>query len=771
MLELKPHESYIINTPELFLRLKTYCEKVKSEFLCFDTETDSLVEKTTRLFGLGLSLTDSKAFYICWRDKTGNIIWTDKQQKEIISWFYKLCETKKLIAHNAIFDILVIDTNFDIDISKFLHFDTLIAAHCIDEEGSLGLKDLGKQWFGEDAVAEQNDLKDSVIANGGKWLKGQKDMYLAESEILGKYCNKDVVLTYNIFKIYEQKLKEEELEDLFYIDELMPLMREVVIPMKKHGFPIDIQHFKQLKVDIEAQLIKLEDEIMQEIKEDTKPFITSLLDSKVPVKSSGILPKKIAQQLCIPLPTKKSKNKETGEITYKETLGEKDIIKQIELFPQFSNFYNWILDKEELKIDNKVLFSIRESVYLERQDKSEDGEEPTSRYSFNLNSSDHLAYYFFNVCKYKPKGKTPTGKAKLNAEFLNELKADNETAQKILDYKKLQKLNSTYVIGVLDRQVNGRIHTSMLLAGTTSGRFASRDPNLNNLPAAKKGKSLISQYTNAIRRGFVAGPGKSIVGSDFSALEPHLAAWASQDKGLIDIFVTGKDFYSEIGIKQFEIKDATAFKDESPDSFPIKYPELRNLVKAYALASIYGAENFRIGQITNKTPQEAQKLLDGYFKAFPGVKKFINDTHKQVKQQGFVKTRFGRVRHLKTAQELYQKYGNDLLDYRWAKSKNLLRERSIFKNLLNNAVNMQIQGTAAHCLNRAMLKMTRQIKKENRNSLILLSIHDEVLVQCDSNEAEEVAKIVKDSMENCIDISPIKLKATPIIGDSYGACK
>lgn len=765
MLVLKQHESYVIDNMEMFNRLKTYCSKISSEFLTFDVETDSVIEKTTRLFGLGICLSDSKAFYICWRNSSGEIIWSDAEQVEIISWFYELCKVKKLIAHNGIFDVLVIFNNWNIDITDYLYFDTILAAHCIAEDGVFALKELGKQWFGEEAVAEQNDLKDSVLANGGKWLKSQKDMYLADTGILAKYCAKDVILTLNLFRIYEQKLKEENLENLFYIDEVMPLMKEVLIPAKKYGFPIDVDHFNKLKVELEDHLLRIEEEIVVELKEDVKPFITKLLDKEVPVKSSGMLPKFIAKEFNIPIPTKVTKNKETGEVTEKITMGAKEIQKQLLLFPQFSNFYNWILGTEELTIDKDILWNLREKIYIERKNNLKEIGDTSIRYSFNLASADHLSYYFFEVCKYEIKDKTPTGKAKINIDFLEELKADNPTAQKIIDFKKLSKILGTYVNGLLDRQINGKIYTSLLAHGTTSGRLASRNPNCQNLPRPKDEESnlspLVLSYVNEIRAGFAVPEGYKLIDNDYSQLEPCCFATMSGDKKLQDIFHQNLDLYSKIAIDTFGMTHLSANKKD-PNYLKNVSPEFRAKAKVFCLAVVYGAEEARISQAMSVDFKEAAKVIKSYLDAYPELKKYMADCEKSVKKEGKVSTIFGRVRHLPEAKRLFEKYGNELLDWKWAKSKNLLRERREFKLALNNAKNTRIQGLAAHIVNRASIAIMREFKKLNLFAYIGLQVHDQLIVICLEHEAEIAAKIVQDCMENTTKIA-VPLVAIPQI--------
>ena len=280
----------------------------------------------------------------------------------------------------------------------------------------------------------------------------------------------------------------------------------------------------------------------------------------------------------------------------------------------------------------------------------------------------------------------------------------------------------------------------------------------------------MDKYINCIRESIIAGNKRKLIGADVSSLEPHIAAYVSGDPGLIDIFVTGKDFYSAIAIKQFELKDMSAFKDD-PNYLGDKNKALRNKTKTYSLAIFYGASGYRIAEVLKCEVEEANKLIEGYLKAFPNIKKFIDKSHFEACTHGKVQTIFGRVRHLQRAKELFSQHGHKLLDSKWARVNGLSDERREFKNLLNNSVNFQIQGTAGHVMNRAMLLTARKFKEQNIDASIIMTIHDEQIIEVAEDQAEQALEIVKWSMENAVDISPIKLKAGPIIGNNYGECK
>ena len=767
-------DTIIVKDSQTLEKLFSYAERTNSEIVSYDLETDSPICITANLYGIGVCFDTNRAFYIPWRaqplqdESQGDFVWGESTRTRISNWVLHLAETKKMIGHNIIFDVLVTKYQLNVDITKKFYSDTILLKHTIDEEPPHGLKECAVRDLGPWADKAQEELKDEVIANGGKWTMKQKDMYRASTQILGKYCCWDVLLTMLLFRKYSIRLEKEGLEKLFYEDEIIPLYKWCTIPMKDKGFPIDVDYYENLKKEIEIDIIAIEKEATEQITMDCDHIIEELLDKEVPLKNSGVFPKYLAEQVGVVLPVN-----EKGVVT----LAAKAIELQKEATPIHTNFYDWVLgDKtftespvelvRALTFDAQDIRKAREKYYCIKKKRN---------FVFNIGSSDQLISYFLKHKGYKATETTDKGKPKVDAEFLKGIAHLDESAGKILDYKRLCKLHSTYIVGILDRQINSRIHTDMVQFGTTSGRYASRNPNLNNLPSVKEGGQLsdvVLKYTNSIRQGLIVNDGYSMIGCDWSSLEPHLAAYVSRDKGLIDIFVTGKDFYSAIGIKQFGITDATPYKDGSPDSFAEKYKSLRSLVKTYALAAFYGATAPRIAQVTGKTKEESKKLLNSYFRAFPEIHKFIKVSHFSALKKGLVKTELGRIRHLQQAQDIDMLYDSKkMLNYRWAKANNHLLTRSKLRNLLNNAVNFQIQGFAAHCLNRALIKMTKEFDRKNLEARVMLCIHDEVLVEAKTEQVEEVAQVVKWAMETCVDVSPIKLKAEPVIGKNYAECK
>lgn len=768
----KPNfETFIIWDWELFARLTKYAEAVGKGFVAFDVETNGGPEKKAELWGLGLAFTSKKAFYIPWKKPDGSNFWSDLEEAQIKDWLRDSLAQRKVIGHNLVYDALVVENNLNIKIDDFIYADTILMRHSLNEEGPFALKEVAVEVLGDWADLAQEKLKEEVLAAGGKWTVGQKDMYLASTQTLGEYCCWDVILTMLLFEEFDAKIKAEGLEDLFYKDEVMPLYKEVTINMKRHGFPIDIDYYKKLKSDIQSELKTIENDIMKAIAKDIKPFEAELLNDEFPIKNSGNFPKAFAEVLGVPLPVTKD-----GKIT----LAKKALDKQREATPIFSGFYDWLKNGGDIKnalpktIDATVLYASSGNPIRAAQEKLFFAKYPDKKYIFNLKSNDHLAKLICDAWGYQPLERTEKeNKPKINENFLETLKGKKEIDM-LLDYKKLNKLLSTYVEGILERQIDGVIYTNMLQFGTTSGRYSSRDPNLQNQPRIKDAQDsglspLVLKYVNAIRKGFVAGPGRKVVNADYSSLEPVCFAHVSGDEKLRDVFRNGEDLYSRVAIETFNLTGVSAKKSD-PNYLKNVFPEKRQTAKVIALAIPYGAEAARISEELGVSYNEAADIIENYLSGFPDLKKYMNRCNYSAKTLGMVKTQFGRIRHLKEARSIYTLYGDNVLDYKWAKRQGIEDIRRKFKNCLNNSKNFPIQGLAAHIVNRAMIALAREFKKHNIDGWIALQVHDEVTAIVREDQAELASKLMKDCMENTTKIN-VPLIAEPLIADNWGDAK
>lgn len=765
----KEFKHYLISTIELFNSLVKYALEVQSEVVVIDVETDSEIEKKANLYGIGLAYTANKSFYIPFRKKDSSKYWNIEEEKQIVQWLTKELPNKKILAHNGIYDILVIDYNLNLKLDPYIYHDTILSAHTTDESrDSFALKELAPKILGEWAIKGQEQLKENVLANGGKWVEGQKDMYLADTEVLAEYCCYDCILTLLLYEHFDKELEKEGLKKLFYEEEVMPLYREVTINMKRKGFHIDTNHFNNLKEELQDNIERLEKEILKELNPWVKEYEQSVLDKKYPIKATGSFVKKFAELNKVELPI----NPKTGAVT----LAEKAIleIKEENKSDKASNdFYTWILEKSTTNDTYYWVYDNRretqEALFFENN--------PEEKYIFNLNSGDHLGYILYTALDITPKVFTKGGKPSTTAAVIEEIiekyKDQTSWAQKLYDLKKLSKLLSTYVMGILDRQIDGVIYASMLQFGTTSGRFSSRNPNLQNLPRIKDEDSnlseLVLKYVNEIKKGFIAPKGYKIVNADYSTLEPRSFAAASGSKELQAVFFRGEDLYSKIAIDIFKLKNCSAYKKDINYVGKL-YPEYRQTVKVFSLATVYGASPSRIAQLLDKPYRDAANLIDLYLDAYPDLKKYMNKCDYLAKTKGCVKTDFGRIRHLNEASIIYYLYSDKILDYKWASSTGKEDIRRRYKNLLNNAKNFPIQGLAAHIVNRALIATSKSFIENNIDGFIINQIHDEITCLVRDDQALQAATLLKNCMENTTKIA-VPLIAEPIIADNLANAK
>lgn len=759
---------HIIKTEELLQRLYNYAGAVDTDIFVYDLESNSEIEKIAKVWGIGVCFTEKTAFYIPWRYKDGTPVWSPEKELEIREWLKKELQSRKVIGHNIIYDVLVTENNFDFTFVDNIHADTILMKHTVDEERPHGLKDTGVKYLGPWADKAQERLKESVLANGGRWTEDAKDMYLADTDILGEYCCWDVILTLLLYKKFSKQIADEGLEDLFYKEEIMPVYREVTIDMKRKGFTVNIPYFQQLNKELEQEITNLQDSIMNDIKGVVNNFEQEQLDKKFPVKSGGNFPKVFAEVFNIPLPT----DKKTGKVTLSKKAIEQQ--KAVTTFNAAQVFYDWLLTKQDPPKNGYIDGNRRE---VQERMFFENSSNEGRRYVFNLASPDHLGYLLFDALHITPTVFTDGGKPSTKAEVLDELIEQYQSKEpwlpKLLDFRKLNKIKSTYVEGILDRQIDGIIYTSMLQFGTTSGRYSSQNPNLQNLPRIKDEDSglsdLVLKYVNSIKKGFIAPAGYKILNADYSSLEPVCFAHASGDEKLRDVFRNGEDLYSRIAIDVFGLHEYSANKKD-PNYLKIHKPEFRQKAKVFCLAVVYGAEAARIADQMNIEYLEAYDLIEAYLNAYPGLKKYMNICNYSAKKKGMVKTDFGRIRHLGKARDLYNVYGDQLLDPKYAKKNNLKDLRWEYKNLLNNAKNFPIQGLASHIVNRAMLATARAFKAMGLDAHVVLQVHDEITCIVREDHAQMASSILQSCMVNTTKIS-VPLGAEPLLADTWADAK
>jgi DNA polymerase-1 len=479
-----------------------------------------------------------------------------------------------------------------------------------------------------------------------------------------------------------------------------------------------------------------------------------MLNEAYPPKRAGNFPKILAQIMGVQLPA----NKKTGGVS----LAKGELSKTLDPNHPFTQ---WLLEGKELPEITKYYQETQLQLFFE--------DHPEKNYVFNLKSSDHLGQLLFGILGETPVAETETGKPKVDEESLENYQSKYAWLKDLIDMKKLTKLLSTYVNGVLDRHINGVLYVSWKQFGTTSGRFSCSDLNLQNIPRVKEDDSGLSEkvlkYTNEIKAGFEAPSGYKIVNADYSQLEPCAFACASNEPLLQEVFVNKQDLYSSVIIRTFGMNEYSANKND-PNYLGKHQKEMRQLGKIFSLAAVYGASANRLKSLMNKPVEEVQQIIDDYFASYPKLKQYIEDCHESVKYKGKVVSRFGRVRHLPEAKEMYAQYGTAVTNLEVARRKKLSEQYWKMKNLLNLSTNHPIQATAAYIVNKAMITVNRKLKQAKIEGQIIATVHDEITLLVREDQAKEAAHILQDAMENTVKIE-VPLRAEPLIGSNWAEAK
>jgi DNA polymerase-1 len=346
---------------------------------------------------------------------------------------------------------------------------------------------------------------------------------------------------------------------------------------------------------------------------------------------------------------------------------------------------------------------------------------------FNLSSPKQLGEILFDKLKLDSKAKkTKTGQYMTGEEVLSKLESQHEIARKILDFRELQKLKSTYVDALpqLISPKTGRIHTSFNQAVTATGRLSSTNPNLQNIP-------IRTARGREIRKAFIPkNDDFLILSADYSQIELRIMAAFAKDESMIEAFNRGRDIHATTAAKVFNVS-----LDEVTS-------EMRRKAKTVNFGIIYGVSAFGLAEQIGVSRTEAKELIDNYWKEFPSIKKYMNDAVIIARDNGYVETILGRRRYLRDIN-----------------SQNMV-ERGFAER---NAVNAPIQGSAADMIKIAMIKVNDFIKQEKLQSRIILTVHDELVFDVHKSELELMKTKVNELMINAIPF-PVKMETGMGVG-------
>ncbi|WP_428540633.1 DNA polymerase I [Profundibacter sp.] len=348
--------------------------------------------------------------------------------------------------------------------------------------------------------------------------------------------------------------------------------------------------------------------------------------------------------------------------------------------------------------------------------------------SFNVGSPKQLGEILFDEMGLEGGKKGKTGAYATGADVLEDLAAEgNELAARVLDWRQLSKLKSTYTDALQDH-INpdtGRVHTSYVIAGANTGRLASTDPNLQNIPVR-------TEEGRKIREAFVADEGKVLLSLDYSQIELRILAHIADIEALKQAFRDGLDIHAMTASEMFDVP-----LDEMT-------PDIRRKAKAINFGVIYGISGFGLARNLRIPRKEAQGFIDRYFERFPGIRTYMDATVDYAKEHKYVKTLFGRKIHTPEMGSKGPRAG-------FAKRA---------------AINAPIQGSAADIIRRAMVRMPAAI--EGMPAKMLLQVHDELIFEVDKDAVDDVTKVVRDVMEGA-SMPAVKLDVPLIVDAGAGA--
>ncbi|MGV2449649.1 UNVERIFIED_CONTAM: DNA polymerase I [Ralstonia mannitolilytica] len=332
---------------------------------------------------------------------------------------------------------------------------------------------------------------------------------------------------------------------------------------------------------------------------------------------------------------------------------------------------------------------------------------------FNMNSPKQLGEILFEKLQLDPKAKkTKTGQYATSEDVLQKLNSKHEIIKHILEYRTYQKLKSTYV-DALPSQIekkDNRVHTNFSQTTAATGRLASVNPNLQNIPI----RTVRGQQ---IRGAFVSGEGKKIISADYSQIELRLIAEISGEDNMIKAFQDGEDIHASTAAKLFKIPLAEVSKTQ------------RSQAKTVNFGIIYGQGAFALAEQTGLSRTEAKQMIEAYFETYPKLKEYMAEQVSKARQLGYVETILGRKRHLKDIN-----------------SNNFV----VRGHAERNAVNAPVQGSAADIVKIAMIKIARELEEQKLTTKMLLQVHDELVFESPIDEIDAASKLIKTEMESAL---------------------
>ncbi|MBZ5659083.1 MAG: DNA polymerase I [Acidobacteriia bacterium] len=378
------------------------------------------------------------------------------------------------------------------------------------------------------------------------------------------------------------------------------------------------------------------------------------------------------------------------------------------------------MERDGVRVDPKALDAMSKTMEKEIRSLEKTIWEMAGS-EFNINSPLQLAEILFDKMGLTLGGRRRSKPRSTAADVLEELALTHELPKKVLEYREISKLKSTYVDALpkLIHAETGRLHTSFSQTGTATGRLSSSDPNLQNIPVR-------SELGRQIRAAFAAGPGNTLLSADYSQIELRILAHFSEDPVLIEAFQTGQDIHARTAQEVFGVGPMA------------QNAEHRRAAKAINFGIIYGQTPFGLAAQLGIDTKEAAKFIAAYFARYRGVKEYLERSLAEARKTGVTRTLFGRIRPV----------------------PEITSEQVNLRNFAERtALNTPLQGTAADLIKLAMIAIARELPEQKFKAKMILQVHDELLFEAPHDELDRLKKLVRKEMENVHDL------AVPLVAD------
>ena len=554
-----------------------------------------------------------------------------------------------------------------------------------------------------------------------------------EAELIGMSFSYKKGLAYYI-PISENREEAQETIELF-----RPFFEAEGVLKIAHNLKYDAKVLQNYNIDVKGKIFDtmIAHYLLNPDGRHGMDYLSEMYLDYKPVSIESLIGKKGKNQLTlreIDLETQTAYAAEDADVTFQlYELFAPQLVKENleELFYNVEMPLMRVLAKIELtgvKLDNNWL--AQESIDLENDLRVLESKIfELSGENFNMNSPKQLGEILFDKMQLDPKAKkTKTGQYATSEDVLQKLSSKHEIIASILEYRTLQKLKSTYV-DALPSQIDKkdeRVHTTFAQTVAATGRLASVNPNLQNIPI----RTLRGQQ---IRGAFVADEGKKIISADYSQIELRLIAEISGEQNMIAAFQNGEDIHVSTAAKLFDIPLEEVTKTQ------------RGQAKTVNFGIIYGQGAFALAEQTGLSRTEAKKMIDSYYESYTRLKEYMAEQVKKAQDLGYVQTILGRKRHLKDIN-----------------SSNFV----VKAHAERNAVNAPIQGSAADIIKLAMIKIDEELETQNLETKMLLQVHDELLFEAPIDEIDVAMSLIKKEMESAF-VTTVPLLVEVGVGNNW----